>query len=41
MITNSKDDIFALFYFSCPGGGSSERWEELGYYARNGNDVPS
>ncbi len=41
MKTSSKDDIFALFYFSCAGGGSTERWEELGCYSRKGNVVPS
>jgi hypothetical protein len=34
MITNSKDDICALFYFSCVGGGCTQSWEELGFYAR-------
>jgi hypothetical protein len=29
MITNSKDDIFVLFYISCVGGGSNEGLEEL------------
>jgi hypothetical protein len=34
MITNSKDDILALFYFLCVGGGCPQSWEELGFYAR-------